>query len=192
MKQTSLLLSLSAMLLLGGCSSKSTLYQMHPVTPQKNNTRHITETVIGVAKVEVAQYLDTPQLITRVSQGELKIHETRRWAGSFAQNIQHVLTEDLSEIMPRNTFLAAPWDEPITDTYRIYLTVDRFDGDANGTVILEGRWGLVNKEEDRLVKAEKVRYIEHSDVTVESIVATQSRLIERLSRRIAQKIKREL
>ncbi len=181
---------IATMVALSGCSSKSSFYQLHtPETAVGNKTRHITRNIVGVAKVEVAEYLDKPQVVTRLSAGELKLHETRYWAGSFADNIQRVLTHDLSKALPSKNFIAAPWEEPLNDRYRIYLTVDRFDGDTNGTVTLDGRWSLVDKEEDRLVTGEEIHYVDHGSQTISGIVSTQSRMLERLSRSMAAKLR---
>ena len=184
---------IGTIVMLSGCSSKSNFYQLHTSeTAAENKSRHITRNIVGVAKVEVAEYLDKPQVVTRLSEGELKLHETQRWAGSFADNIQRVLTYDLSRALPSKNFIAAPWEEPLTDRHRIYLTVDRFDGDANGTVTLEGRWSLVDREEDRLVTGEKIYLVGHGSPTVSGIVSTQSRMLEQLSRSMAAKLRRYL
>jgi uncharacterized lipoprotein YmbA len=188
-----LLYAMLAAVLLAGCSSKSEFYQLHTPTPEKSNsTKHMQKQVIGVAEVEVAEYLDQPQIVTRISAGRLNVHEGRRWAGSLPKNIQTVLTHELSVLLPRYTFLAYPWEEPVSDRYRIYLSVDRFDGDETGMVTFAGRWSLVDKEENRVITSQTVTYHEKGGVMMDELVATQSRILERLSRQIAKKIRRSL
>jgi uncharacterized lipoprotein YmbA len=80
----------------------------------------------------------------------------------------------------------------VEDRYRIYVDVERFDGDVNGTVTLDARWSLVNKEENRLLTGEKVHYVEQGVATIDGIVTTQSRMVDRLSRQIAKKIRGRL
>jgi uncharacterized lipoprotein YmbA len=154
-----------------------------------NKATHIKRTIVGVAEVGLPEYLDKPEVVTRLSEGRLKMNETDRWAGAFDKNIQSVLTQNLSKLLPNYTFLASPWDEPVEDRYRVYVDVERFDGDLNGTVTLKGRWSLVDKEENRLVTGEKVHYIERGTPTIDGIVTTQSHMIDRLSRNIARKIR---
>lgn len=179
--------------LFSGCSSKSNFYQLHPQTTQTANSTHSKKsTVIGIAEVEVSEYLAKSELVTRLSAGRVKVHDTSLWAGSLAQNIQSVLMLNISTLLPQYTFLTAPWEEPIDDKYRIYVTIDRFDGYENGNVTLQGRWSLVNKEENRVLYSESVNYTAHGGKTLDEIVNTQSRLIDRLSRRIASKIRTRL
>jgi len=188
MKQ--LVLGIVAAAVMAGCSSKSNFYQLHPQTQQNTaQTVHLRGSIVGVAEVEVADYLDKPQIVTRLSKGHLQLHEEERWVGALDKNIQSMLTHDLSKLLPHHTFLASPWEEPIDDRYRIYVKIDRFDGDVNGTVTLNGRWSLTDREENRLIVGEKVHYVAHGSNTLEGIVTTQSKMIDRLSQEIAKKIR---
>jgi len=176
-----------------GCSSKSNFYQLHTNDHVSGNRAdRIKQNVIGIAEVEVAGYLDQPQIVTRLNEGRVNVHEEERWAGSFPKNIQTVLTQNLSKLLPSYTLLASPWEEPVSDRYRIYVSIDRFDGDQNGTVVLDGRWSLVDKEENRMITGEKIRYIDRGGITLDDMVATQSRLLDRLSRSIAKKVRSRL
>ena len=177
-------------LLMTGCSTKSNFYQLHSSERMDTKqTAQLQNRVIGVDQVDLADYLDKPQIVTRLSSERLQLHEEERWAGALDKDIQSLLTQNLSRALPHYTFLASPWDEPVEDRYRIYVDVERFDGDVNGTVTLDARWSLVNKEENRLLTGEKVHYVEQGVATIDGIVTTQSRMVDRLSRQIAKKIK---
>ena len=186
-------------LLLVGCSSKSNFYQLHTTQTQPvNKATHIKRTIIGVAEVGIPEYLDKPEVVTRVSVGRLQVNETDRWAGAFDKNIQAVLTRNFSRLLPQYSFISYPWDEPISEKYRIYLSIDRFDGDTStGMVTLEGRWTLVNTEDNTIVIGEKISYheravVEKGGMTIEQMVATQSKMLDELSRLIAKKVRRYL
>ncbi len=181
-------------LLLGGCSSKSNFYQLHTASVDDvQRTKHIKKTVIGIAEVDLPEYLDKPQIVTRLSASQLKVNETERWVGAFDKNIQSVLANNLAKLLPQYSFLTRPWEEPVEDRYRIYLSVERFDGDAQtGVVSFRGRWSLVDVENNRLITGEDIDYSERGGANVDALVNTQSRLLERLSRHIAQRVKRYL
>ncbi|WP_292657661.1 membrane integrity-associated transporter subunit PqiC [Nitratifractor sp.] len=182
--------SMFLLLLLAGCSSKSDYYRLQPrLMPQHKIQPLHTHRLIGIGEVQVADYLEQKSLTTRISPERLQVHDTDLWAGSLSKNIQQVLQSNLSQLLPSNTFLAYPWEEPLSDAYRLYLTVDQFDGDANGTVTLSGHWSLVNRQKDRLVLGENFRLTAQGAPETSGIVATQSRLLERLSRRIAARIR---
>jgi len=192
-------LILTALLLLTGCSSKSNFYQLHTAqTTPVNKAIQLKHTVIGIAEVDIPEYLDKPEVVTRLSQGRLQVNETERWAGTFDKNIQSVLTQNLSRLLPQYSFMSYPWDEPVKEKYRIYLSIDRFDGDTTtGMVILEGRWTLVNMDDNSVLTGQSIRYheraaLDKSGATIDEMVATQSRILDKLSRLIAGKVRRYL
>ena len=175
--------------LLTGCSSKSNFYQLHPKTVQTAEShKHTRGTVIGIAEVEVAEYLKKSEVVTRMSAGRIHVHEKDLWAGSFAKNIQSVLMHNISDILPGYTFLSYPWEEPLNDKYRIYITIDRFDGYEAGNVTLQGRWSLVDKDENNVRYSESIHYTAAGGKTLDEIVDAQSKLLNTLSKRIAAKI----
>ena len=184
-----LLLLLVTLGLFTGCSSKSDFYQLHSKTLQEHpSATGRKATIIGIAEVEVSEYLKKSEVITRLSEGRVHVHDNALWAGSLSSNIQSVLLHNISTLLPRYTLLAYPWEEPIDDKYRIYVTIDRFDGYESGEVTLEGRWSIVNKDQNRLLYTEPFRYQAKGAADLDAIVDTQSQLIDTLSRRIASQI----
>ena len=192
-------LLLTALLLLSGCSSKSNFYQLHTVqTSTTNKATNLKHTVIGVAEVDIPEYLDKPEVVTRLSQGRLQVNETERWAGAFDKNIQSVLTENLSMMLSQYSFMSYPWDEPVKEQYRIYLSIEHFDGDTTtGMVRLEGRWTLVNMNDHSVVTGQNIRYHEYVAMnkriaSMDEMVTMQSQILNKLSRLIAGKVRRYL
>lgn len=184
---------LLALGVLSGCSSKSDFYQLHTnTTVTMESHSHKRGVPIGIAGVEVADYLSKSEVVTRMSAGRLNVHESQVWAGSLAKNIQSVIQENLSILLPSKTFIAYPWEEPIEDKYRIYVTIDRFDGYETGQVTLKGRWSLVNKEDNSVLYAESINYHAQGGPSLDEIVNTQSSLLDKLSRRIAGKIRNKV
>jgi uncharacterized lipoprotein YmbA len=150
------------------------------------------QTVVGIGEVEVPEYLKKSEVVTRLSAGRVEVHEVDRWAGSFSNNIQSVIHDNISRLLTKYIFISYPWEEPISDDYRIYITVNKFDGNNLGEVRLEGRWSLVNKDSNSVLINESFAYTETGGITLDEIVDTQSHLLERLSRRIAQRIARKI
>ena len=187
-----LFLMMITLAVLTGCGS-SNFYQLHPNTSENRGTvAHQRGMIIGIAEVEVADYLQKSELMTRMSAGRLQIHNKDVWAGSLAKNVQTVLQQNLSNLLPGRIFLSYPWEEPIDDKYRIYVTIDRFDAYETGNVTLKGRWSLVNKEQNSVRYSESINDSAQGGDTLDAMVTTQSRLLDRLSRRIAVKIRTNL
>jgi len=182
-----------SLVLLAGCSAKSSFYQLHPKAKESAGAKTRQKSVvIGIAEVEVPEYLDKPEIVTRLSAGRVSVHQDERWAGSFPENLQSVLRQNLGSMLPRYTFLSSPWEEPVSDNYRIYLSIDRFDGDAAGLVTLEGRWSLVDRNASKVLYSETIHDTLQGGTSLDAIVDTQSRLLYSLSRRIANKVRSKI
>jgi len=186
-------ITLPLLLLLAGCSSKSDYYRLRPrLLPHRDIAPLSTRHIVGIGEVQIADYLQQKALTLRLGPSRLKVDEKALWAGSLDKNIQKVLQHNLAQLLPSTTFLSYPWEEPISDRERIFVTIDRFDGDSNGTVILEGHWSLVDRREEKMLLGEDFHYKKRGEATLSGIVATQNRLLERLSRRIASRIRSRL
>jgi len=188
---TAAILTLLLILLtLSGCSGKSEYYTLQPKLMPPAGTHPLSaHRVIGIGEVQVADYLEKKEVGTRRENNTIAFHQQALWAGDLGRNIQRVLKINLSRLLPTTTVLSYPWSEPLNDTHRLYLTVDQFDGDSNGSVTFMGHWSLVDQANDRLLTGEDFRYIERGGADTPGIVETQNRLLERLSRRIAARIR---
>jgi len=180
-------------IILIGCSSNLKYYTLTPKIAPKSGTKALnTKKLIGIDEVKVSEYLERKSLGVLESGNRLKIDDSKLWVSSLSSNIQQVLKINLSSLMPSYSFITYPWNEPIEDNYRLYVTINRFDGDINGTVSLMGRWSLEDRKENKIIKAESFFYREKGGSSLDSIVETKSSLLKRLSQEIARGIKRKI
>ncbi len=193
MKSTILSSLLLLILLLTACSSHHDYYRLHPrLKPHQELSKLKPNRIIGIAEVQIANYLQRKSLATAQGANRLKIDQSALWAGDLDKNIQRVLQHNLAALIPSYTFLSYPWEEPLSDRYRIFVSIDQFEGDKSGTVNLVGHWSIIDRDTQRLILGENFHYKAVGDATLPGVVATQNRLLERLSRRIAYKIKRQI
>jgi len=176
-------------LFLVGCSSKSNFYQLQPRLSSVKKSTIKKDKIIAVEDVKVAKYLDKPQVITRINDTQVELHELDRWAGDIDTNIQRVITKNLSSKLRAYSVLAKPIQEPIDERYTLYVSIDRFDGDSNGSVVLNGHWSLVDTQNQSLIKGKKFNYTTHIQIPdIVEIVTAQSKLLDKLSSDIASSI----
>ncbi len=176
--------------LISGCSTKSNFYKLEPISTEDGHKRTDTSKVIGIGNVKVADYLNQKQLVVKVSNTKLDIEETHRWAGNLSQNIQEVLRDNLSTLLPKYTVLSFPWEEPVDDRYRVFVSIDSMQRDADNKAVLKGSWSLVNQESGKLIRHEEFSYSEVTDESYDSLVEAQSSMLTKLSRHIAKTIAR--
>jgi uncharacterized lipoprotein YmbA len=186
-KRISALLLLS--LLAAGCGTPSNYYRLEPASGSALYSHRIPTKIIGIANVELADYLEGKQLISRKSENRIDIDENEAWAGDLAKNIQSFLRSSLASRVHGYSFLSTPWKEPVDDRYRIFLKIERMDTDPSGRVVIQGRWSIADMQERKIVTGEEFSYAENStSMHWDDIVKTQSGILEKLSAKIATAI----
>ena len=146
---------------------------------------------IGVGPVELPEYLDRPQIVTRKSQNQLEISEFHRWAASFPNDFSRVLAKNISTLLPTNRVEIYPWADSFSPIYQVKLEVEQFDGQLGERVYLRVIWAVVGQKGNNELLVRKTR-IEEPVLTddYEGLVAAQSNALETLSREIVEEIRR--
>src|SRR5512145_486746 len=96
-----------------GCASSPTAryYAISPLTVQEQRSAAATATkpvAVSVAPVEIPDYLDRLQIVTRDGANGLRLAEFDRWGGSLSENITTVLVENLSALLQSDRVLTYP------------------------------------------------------------------------------------
>ena len=85
---------------LSACAGKSASSKFYVLSPLPQSKLSAAEgTTIGVFPVAMPDYLDRPQIVTRVSENEIKLDEFSRWAEPLKENFYSVLVENLSTLL---------------------------------------------------------------------------------------------
>ena len=138
--------------LLTGCSTSSpppkyyTLSSLaSPKTAEFSPSRSGTF-VVGIGPVEIPDYLDKPQIVTRTATNELLLSEFNLWGGSLKTDIMRVLTENISSLLVSEQVAVVPWRAHVPGAFRVPVYLVRFDATPDGTVSLKAKWGIVAKD----------------------------------------------
>jgi uncharacterized lipoprotein YmbA len=97
---------------------------------------------IGIGPIHLPGYLDKDQVVTRISQNRLTLSENARWAEPLADNIAHVVAQDLSLLLQSNQVTADLLPGQQHPTYQLAIEVLSFETDTAGTAYLAARWFL--------------------------------------------------
>ena len=146
---------------------------------------------IGVGPVELPKFLDRPQIVTRKSQYRVAVSEFHRWAGSFSEDFLRVLVKNISVLLPADRVSAYPWTDQVSPTYRIALTVDQFDGQLGGDVVLNVTWSVWSQKgaNESVIRHTRIKEPVSAE-NYDALVEAQSRAIATLSRAIVDEIAR--
>jgi len=198
-KQTILSLSLiSLTLLFAGCGSSpdAKFYILNTVdrnTPVPIATMKNQSIVVKVGPVSIPDMLDQSQIITRSGTNMLVVDEYNRWSGDFQSDIQRIIGENISILLPTDQVALSQEIMLLPVDFQVIVNVREFDGALGGVVTLNADWVVAAKGKDKTVVAKKSVLQEDADgADYQAYVAAQSRLLEKLSQEIADEIRRQL
>lgn len=145
--------------------------------------------LIGLGPVALASYLDHPGLTTRSGPHTVSRAELDRWGGPLGDEVSRVLVENLGQLLSGGGYLVLPWLETAATDYRVQLNITRFDGPAEGPVVLNAAWMLFGRERTPPLAAGEVALVEPLRGTGYAATAdAMSRALAELSRRVAAEI----
>jgi uncharacterized protein len=171
-----------------GKTATSTFYVLSPLPHSELSGPQ--GTMIGVFPVAMPDYLDRPQIVTRVSENEIKFDEFNRWAGPLKENFYTVLVENLGTLLGSEKILKATQNLGAQAPLQIGVEVVQFDGTLGGDVVLIVNWALFEVDGKRLLTIKRSSFKEPTGAaTYEAFVAAGSRAVAALSREIAKGIR---
>jgi len=183
-----------SLLLAWGCASSpaSRFYTLSPLSgPVKAKADQPLSQgpTIGLGPIRFPDYLDRPGIVTRSGGNTIEIAEFDLWAGSLKDDFTRVLAENLSILLETDKMVLYPYIGVVPIDFRIGMNLNRFEGAPGGEVSLEATW-LIQEGPDK-----KEGFIQKSRITIPvsgsdypSLVAAQSRAVEKLGREIAKAI----
>lgn len=186
-------LSIAIVLWLSGCaqSPQARFYTLTPLAQQGVQAQLSTKSPISVniIPVEIPDYLNRPQIVTRSGQNELQLAEFDRWAGSLPDNIAAVMAENLSQLLVSDKVLARSWGRYGKTDYTLMLRVIRLDCVPGTMVTMRAQWTLSTPQDGTSVATRVATYSEKlQDSRYDTAVAAVSTLLGRMSKEIAQEI----
>lgn len=175
-----------------GSSPPARMYTLSSIPPQEaaSSDRPGVESVaVSVATVELPDYLDRSQIVTREGANDLKLAEFDRWGGSLGENITSVMVENLSVLLASDRIVAFPGLNTEMPDFRVAVRILRLDSIPGERVELKAQWLVTAGPEKQELARGLSTYSESlGDKSYDQLVAAISRTVEQLSREIAGKI----
>src|SRR5258707_4580957 len=94
---------------------------------------------VAVKPVELAKYLDRPQIVRHSDAYELQISDLERWGEEMRDMVTRVLIENLSLRLPASQVVGTSGSLTIRADVTVEVDISRFDADQNGKVFLDAR-----------------------------------------------------
>ena len=147
------------------------------------------ELVIGIGPVKIPDYLDRPQIITRVSPNKVELADFNRWAEPLRDSIPNVLAENISVLLATDRVVVFPWKSSVPIDYQVKVVITRFEGTPGKDISMEGRWALFGEGGEKMLVVRATKIKKHIDGKgYEAMVSAQGRALAEFSRQIADAI----
>lgn len=177
-----------------GSSRPARFYTLAPLQVRDVPSSTATDATLAIGPVELPDYVDRPQIVSRTGANELVVAEFDRWGGSLESEITGSLLATLRDRLASEQITVAPWRSAILAgraMYRAAVSVSRFDGIPGQSVVLQGRWELFaqsgGKEESLGVReaglTEKVE-----GAGYDALVAAMQRALVRFGQQMADAV----
>ncbi len=154
--------------------------------PKKGASPEGRAITIRLDPVDIPDYLDRPQIVSRSGQNELVVSEYNRWAGSLRDDITRVLMDDLTLLLAREGTQVSMTRPAMAVDYRLRVDIVRLDIMPGGTVFLRAQWILTGKDGAAVVPLRTNTVEEKIEGTgYAARVAAMSRAFEGLSREMS-------
>ncbi len=184
-------LFLALAICLSACGGKSATSKFYVLSPLPQAGLSAAEgTTIGVLPVSMPDYLDRPQIVTRVSENEIKLDEFSRWAEPLKDSFTRALVQNLSTLLNTAKVVKTTGGKGFPMALQVGAEVVQFDGTLGGDVVLIVKWGLFEADGKKLLLGKRSTFKEPTGAgTYEALVAAESKAVAALSREIAEAIK---
>jgi hypothetical protein len=157
---------------------------------RKAHTGPAVAPVVGVAPVNLPDYLDTPQIVVRPTRNTLDRADLHNWGAPLADNFTSVLADNLGVMIPTNAVTVLPTGLFFRPDFQISVDVSKFERDAEGLVTLIARWALLGGDGQELVTMQRSVFQQPAPADdYDAIAAALSTTVAQLSQEIAGAIR---
>ena len=190
-KRILLLITAAALVVGAGCSTTPppNFFQLEePASTQLSGIER--GMAIGLGPINVASYLDRPQIVTWKTEHQLGLSEFNRWAEPLKDSIPRVIGVNLSNMLETTRVYGFPRrGRTIPLEFRAEIDIPRFDGTLGGDALLVARWTLYDRDENALLTKVSIIKEPSGGEGYDKLIAAQNRALGTLSREIADAIK---
>ncbi len=92
---------------------------------------------VGVGPINLPQYLDRPQIVTRLSSNQLAVGDFDQWGGQLDDNLARTLAGNLSILLQTDRVQLYPWKDDDSLDYAVTVDVINFEQDVDGSSLLD-------------------------------------------------------
>jgi uncharacterized lipoprotein YmbA len=175
---------LALLALLAGCASPNP--NLYTLAALPGPVQHIGAHSVELRRVGLAGYLDRPEIVRSAAQYRLELAGNDHWGEPLGGMLDRVFTEDLVERLPGTAVFNESGAISTNPDRVVEIDVQRFDADADGTIVLLAQVAVRNGDERQSAHVRTIRLAEKpASPSLRDHVAAMSRALAGLADDIA-------
>ena len=177
---------------IGGGTKPSSFYSLSATAAnQSANMVRSGGMSLRLGPFSFPDYLHRPNIITRSTDNIMVVDEFQRWAGSLEDDFHRILGTNLGSLLETGAISVYPADSRVQARYIVQGEINTFEGILGEKVTLDIRWFVIDPVSEKTLASRQSVIIEPADgEDYASLVLAQSRAVGRLSREVADELKR--
>jgi uncharacterized protein len=180
------------MLTFSGCASTEPT-RFYLLTPEANpapraEVAEQTNIAIVIGAIRLPEYLNRSQIVTRLSENELELGWSDRWAEPLERNFTQVLAQNIEQLLHCRCVSAPATKLPLGGARRIEVDVFRMDGALGQKAFLDVWWSISTPDKKILFARRSSFEQPVKGPGYEAFVQAQSQVLLAFSREIATAI----
>lgn len=182
-------------LLLAACGSSlpARFYTLSSLPIQMSTEKTVLSEknrVIAIGPIEIPEYLDRVEIVTRADNNRLIMSEFDLWGGSIKTDISRVLVENIGQLLDGDGLAVIAWKTTMRESYRIPVIINQLDVIPGINLTLKAQWAVLDKDGRTSLSFREIivtKPVKGSDYG--TIVAAMSEALGDLSKSIAENVK---
>lgn len=182
-RQLAPVLALAALLAACGSTPRTEYFLLSAEAPP---VAARAQPAIGIAELNVAEYLQRPEMVIMESANRLSLRDYHRWAEPLADGVQRTVALNLGALLETDGVRVRPWPREWSPQWLLRLNIARLDVRSD-TVELVATWSLAHGSETRERSSRLARA--RTGTSADSAAADISALLLELSGQIASEVR---
>lgn len=145
---------------------------------------------IGLGPITMPNYLDRPEIVTRIGRNELKLSENNRWGEPLDSGFAQVLARDLEMRLGAAQIHTFPWYGSAPIDYQVKIAVHHFETDSSGRSELVAGWTIIGGHNHDILDSANTTLVQNSvPADAEASVGALSHILGQFSDQIATQLR---
>ncbi|PLX79739.1 MAG: hypothetical protein C0616_10340 [Desulfuromonas sp.] len=185
-------LFLSACVNLGGGTPETRHYLLDSVIDRQHEATDtgvdgLRQAIIAMAPLELAGYLDRPQVVIRIDGNRLHLADYDRWGEPLPEMMTRVLRENIVSLGQVEAIVDSHSPQAKKADAVLRVTIKRFEGVAGREAALAARYTVQDTEQRKILESRELKLTkELATGGPQALIDAMSRLLEELSFRMAR------